>query len=265
MKKSVFTALFALLLIFSAGCSNTQNDQQQTGEQTSAPVNLTVAAAASLQDAMKELADVYRKIEPGVTIDFNFASSGTLQKQIEEGAPLDLFLSAGQKQMDAVAAKGLIDPATRRDLLGNEMVLIIPGSGKITKFEELAGTGINKISIGTPETVPAGKYAKETLVSQNLWEKVQSKLVLAKDVRQVLTYVETGNVDAGLVYKSDAMLGKDIKIAASAPAGSHQPIVYPVAVVKGTKYPQQAKAFAAFLTSPEAAAIFKKYGLITLT
>ncbi|WP_027366100.1 molybdate ABC transporter substrate-binding protein [Desulfotruncus alcoholivorax] len=256
MKKIVLTVVLAMLFIIAAGCGNTHKAQDQTGGN----VNLTIAAAASLQDALKELADVYSKTHPDVTIDYNFASSGTLQKQIEEGAPVDLFLSAGQKQMDAVAEKNLIDPTTRKDLLGNEMVLIVPQNSKLTQFDELTGAGITKISIGTPETVPAGKYAKETLASLNLWDRLQPKLVLAKDVRQVLTYVETGNVDAGLVYKSDAMVGKNIKIAAIASADTHQPIVYPMAVIKSTKYPEQAKAFADFLASKEAAVSFKKYG-----
>lgn len=260
MKKITLTAILALLFIIVTGCSNTPKAQEQTG----GAVNLTIAAAASLQDALNELADTYSTQKPDVTIAYNFASSGTLQKQIEEGAPVDLFLSAGQKQMDAVAEKGLIDATTRKDILGNDLVLIVPDTSKITKFEELTGTGITQISIGTPETVPAGKYAKETLVSLNLWDKLEPKLVQAKDVRTVLTYVESGNVDAGLVYKSDAMAGKNIKVVASAPADSHQPIVYPMAVIKSTKYPEQAKAFADFLTSQEAAAIFEKYGFNSL-
>lgn len=241
--------VFFALALFGCG-------REQAGEQ----VNLTVSAAASLKDAMEELKTVYAGKQPGVNITYNFAASGPLQKQIEEGAPVDLFISAGKSQMDALAEKGLILENTRRDLLGNELVLVAKNDGNITGFDDLAGSGVAKVSIGTPETVPAGKYAQEALTAMNLWSRVQPKLVMANDVRQVLTYVETGNVDAGLVYRSDAMVGKDIKVVAAAPEDSHKPIVYPMAVIKSSGYQKEAEDFAAFLSGGEAAQIFSKYG-----
>jgi molybdate transport system substrate-binding protein len=227
---------------------------------------LQVSAAISLKDALNALKGVYSSKEPGVDIQYNFGSSGMLQKQVEEGAPVDLFLSAGKKQMDALAAKGLIVSATRADLLGNEMVLIVAREKKnsIRSFNDLVANA-QSFSIGMPETVPAGKYGKETLVSLKLWEKLEKRIVYAKDVRQVLAYVDSGNVDAGLVYRSDTVALKSAVVAAVAPKGSHAPIVYPMAVVKAARHPEAAGKFMEFLKTPEAASVFEKYQFIPLT
>ncbi len=242
------------------GCGSGKEQSKSKAEQ----LNLTISAAASLQDASEELRTIYVSNHPNVSITYNLGSSGTLQKQIEEGAPVDLFISAGKSQMDALAQKGLIVEDSRHDLLGNELVLITGKEGNLTGFDGLTDASVNKISIGTPETVPAGQYAKETLTSLNLWDQIQPKLVLAKDVRQVLTYVESGNVDAGLLYHSDAITSKNVKIVATAPAGSNKPIVYPMALVKGAKNQKEAEDFANFLFSDEAAKVFEKYGFKTL-
>ena len=259
MKKTLtFLVLALFVMAFAAGCGGTKEPAKTE------PVNLNISAAASLQDAAGELKTLYETENAGVILTLNLAASGTLQKQIEEGAPADLFISAGKSQMDALSQKGLIVEESRKDLLGNELVLIAGKDSKLAKFEDLADASVGKISIGTPETVPAGKYAKETLTNLNLWEQLQPKMVLAKDVRQVLTYVETGNVDAGLLYRTDAATGGNNKIIAAAPAGSSAPIVYPVAVIKNTKYQKEAEAFEAFLTSDEAVKIFEKYGFKVL-
>lgn len=259
MKKKLISLFFIMFLItLLTGCNRTSEQSKPE------PVNLTVAAAASLKDAMEELKTVYVQKNPGINITYNSASSGILQKQIEEGAPVDLFISAGMAQMDAIADKGLIVEASRKDLLGNELVLITNNDGKITDFNALAGKDIARVSIGTPETVPAGMYAKETLTSLKLWDKIKPKLVMAGDVRQVLTYVENGDVDAGLVYRSDTVVGKNIKIVATAPEDSHKPIVYPMAIIKNSKAEKEAGAFATFLSSDEAAQIFSKYGFTTI-
>lgn len=260
MRKLLWFGLFILVLSAIIGCDS--GNKKSTDN--SGAVSLTISAAASLKDAAEELKKIYLKQHPSVTIIYNFGASGTLQKQIEEGAPVDLFISAGKSQMDALAEKGLILDASRKDLLGNELVLITRNNNNLTGFEGLTDGGVVKISIGMPETVPAGKYAQETLTSLNLWDKIQPKLVLAKDVRQVLTYVETGNVDAGLIYRSDAITGKDIKIVATAPAGSHKTITYPMAVVKSTKHQEEIEAFTVFLCSDEASKIFEKYGFKSL-
>lgn len=254
MKKlSVFLALVIFVAVSVIGCGGNKDQAKE-------PVNLTISAAASLQDAAGELKTLYESKNSDTKITMNLASSGTLQKQIEEGAPADLFISAGKSQMDALSQKGLIIEESRKDLLGNELVLVAGKNSTLAGFEGLTGESVKKISIGTPETVPAGQYAKETLTTLKLWDQLQPKMVLAKDVRQVLTYVETGNVDAGLVYRTDAATSVSIKILAAAPAGSNKPILYPMAVVKSTKYQKQTEEFAKFLQSDEAVKIFEKYG-----
>jgi len=227
---------------------------------------IRVSAAISMKDALSALKDRYAAKNPNVEILLNFGSSGQLQKQIEEGAPVDLFLSAGKKQMDELAAKGLVVPETRSDLLGNEIVLVVANEkkGMIRGFADLPGKA-QSMSIGQPETVPAGKYGKETLVSLKLWDGLEKKVMFAKDVRQVLAYVESGNVDAGLVYRSDTMSMKSGKVAAVAPKGSHSPIVYPMALIKDGKNRAAAKRFMEFLKSPEAAKVFAHYNFIPLS
>lgn len=257
MRKYFFLmAIMFFALTAITGCGNSK-EQQQVKDAT---VSLTIASATSLKDVAEELKDLYVKQHPGVNITYNFASSGTLQKQIEEGAPADMFISAGKSQMDALAVKGLIVEASRKDLLGNELVLVAGKDSKLSGFDGLTEAGISKISMCTPETVPAGEYAREVLTSLKLWDKIQSKLVLAKDVRQVLTYVETGNVDAGLLYRSDVLDSKNIKIVAAATADLHQPIVYPIAVIKSSKHQQEVEEFVRFLQGDEATQLFTKYG-----
>lgn len=256
--KKILALLVAYLILFATttGCGSKKT--------VASPVNLTVSAASSLKDAAVELKTIYEQQNPGITITYNFAASGTLQKQIEEGAPVDLFISAGQAQMDALTGKGLVLEGSRKNLLGNDLVLIAKNDSQLTSFKELVSQSVARISIGAPEIVPAGNYAREALTSLGIWDSIQTKLVLAKDVRQVLTYVETGNVDAGLVYRSDALTGKSIKVVDTAPAGSHKPIVYPMGVIKSTSYQKQVIAFASFLTGNEASRVFEKYGFKTL-
>ncbi len=226
---------------------------------------IQVSAAISLKDALADLEKAYARKAPNVTIQFNLASSGMLQKQIEEGAPVDLFISAGKKQMDELAAKKLIAADTRSDLLGNELVLIVAHEkkGVVRTFADLADKA-QSVSIGQPETVPAGKYGRETLTYLKLWDKVNTKIMFAKDVRQVLAYVESGNVDAGLVYRSDARHMKSAAIASVAPKASHSPIVYPMAVVTGSKNKAETARFLEFLKSAAAAKVFAAHGFIPL-
>lgn len=266
MKKNRLLLIAALIgmLICTGGCG-AQNGETSSDKNTEQPViELNVSAAASLTDAAKELSQLYNQEHPEVKIVYNFASSGTLQKQIEEGAPADVFISAGKKQMDVLQEAGLLVDNTRRDLLGNELVLIVNKENEINGFEDLNSDIIEKISIGTPETVPAGKYAQEALVSMGLWETIQPKLVMAKDVRQVLTYVDSRNVDAGLVYRSDVTGVENVKIAAAAPTDSHSPIVYPLAIVAASQQQEAGMDFIAFLTSDIAAEVFTQYGFLTL-
>jgi molybdate transport system substrate-binding protein len=258
------TALQAVVLalsLFMAG-SFGGSSQAQAGK-----ADLTVSAAISLKDALDEARQTYLAANPNVAIAANYGASGTLEIQIEQGAPVDVFVSAAPKQMDSLETKGLVLEGTRRDLLRNEVVLIVPkdSSAGISSFRDLTRTDVKRVALGEPVTVPAGQYAKEVLTSLGIYDAVNSKAVLGKDVRQVLTYVETGNVDAGVVYATDALSSTKVKIVATAPAKSHAPVVYPAAVIKTSKNPAAARALLDFLASPRGLAIFQKYGFTAAT
>jgi molybdate transport system substrate-binding protein len=236
--------------------------EQENGQEEITPQTLTVSAAASLTDVMEEIKGFYEE-KTVHTLVMNYGSSGALQQQIEQGAPADVFISAAQRQMDVLQEEGLILAESRVDLLENKVVLIIPVSGdnkEITDFNSLTTDSLKLLAIGEPESVPAGRYAKEVLSSLGIWKKLEEKCVLGKDVRQVLTYVETGNVDAGIVYMTDALTSEKVKIAATAPAGSHTPVTYPAAIVLGTSVLQVAEDFMAYLQSNEVAEIFERHG-----
>ena len=204
------------------------------------PVTLTVSLAASLQNAMQEIQAIYERT--GVRLTFNFGASGTLAQQIENGAPVDVFLSAAPKPLDGLEAKGLILAGTRRNLLRNRIVLVAPaGTAAVRSFQDLAGAGVKLVALGNPDSVPAGDYGRQTLQALRLWAAVEEKLVLAKDVRQVLSYVETGNADAGIVYETDARESSKVRVVAAAPAGTHAPIVYPVAVIRDSRNAEAAR------------------------
>ena len=224
-------------------------------------VELTVSAAISLKDALDEIAQLYYAEAPGTVIHFNLGGSGTLQHQIEQGAPVDVFVSASEDQMNSLDSEGLLSPGTRKDLVKNTVVLIVPkGKSGISSFQDLARPEVKEIAIGDPQTVPAGKYAQEVLTHFQLYEQLKPKLVLTKDVRQALTYVVTGNVDAGIVYATDAKISAAVSVVATAPEDSHAPTIYPVATLKASKQPAEAKRFLDFLTSEKAQGVFEKYG-----
>lgn len=224
-------------------------------------VSLTISAAISLQNALQDIAILYHRTHPNVTVRLNVGASGTLQRQIEQGAPVDLFLSAAESEMDGLESKGLILRETRKNLLTNSVVLIVPkGHTDIRRLQDLAKPDVKIIAIGNPQSVPAGKYAQQVLTHFGLYNKLAPKFVLAKDVRAVLTYVETGNADAGIVYKTDAMTTDRVAVVATAPPGSHERVVYPVAVVAASRDTAAAKALEAFLLGPQSAAVFRKYG-----
>lgn len=263
MKRGFWLVVLSFLLMLSAvGCGTVNSSQNSTQPSTT---ELTVSAAASLQNALTEVQKVYTQKNPGIKLTFNFGASGPLQQQIEQGAPADLFISAGKKQMDALEQKNLIVKGSRANLLGNDLVLI---TGKdntgISSIQDLSKANIGKIGIGTPESVPAGKYAQESLKNLKMWDSLQSKLVMAKDVTQVLNYVETGSADAGFVYQSDAQSSTSVKVVATVPDGSHKPIVYPAAVIAGSKNQQAAEDFLKFLESKDGQKIFAKYGFKTM-
>lgn len=227
------------------------------------PASLTVSAAISLKDALDELGPAYEQIHPGAKITFNYGGSGTLEHQIEQGAPVDIFVSAADKQMDALESQGLIVAGTRRVLVANELVLIVPAASSVVRnFQDLARAEVKVVALGEPGTVPAGMYARQSLDHLGLLPAVEKKTVYTKDVRQVLTYVETGNADAGIVYQTDARISAKVRIVATAPAASHDPIIYPAAVVKNSKDITSAHAFLEFLDGPQARAVFAKHGFL---
>ncbi|MEM9005348.1 MAG: molybdate ABC transporter substrate-binding protein [Cyanobacteria bacterium P01_F01_bin.86] len=224
-------------------------------------IALTVSVAASVQDAMQEVQVAYQAEAPNVTVIYNFGSSGSLAQQVAQGAPVDVFLSASEQWMDELESTRQLAEGSRSNLLQNTMVLIAPkDNAHIRDFADLEADAIGKVAIGEPESVPAGGYAKEVLTTFNLFGLLQSKLVFGKDVRQVLSYVETGNVDAGLVYATDALVSDRVQVVAPAPADSHGAIVYPVAVVRDSPKAEAAQAFVDFLASEAAAEIFEKSG-----
>lgn len=255
-KRFLYVSLALLLAISLVGCSDNQASNQDIKEN----IKLNISAAASLQDAAQELQTLYQKDNPKVELIYNFGASGTLQQQIEEGAPCDLFISAGQKQMNALEEQVLLLDGSRSNLLKNELVLIAGLDSDIASMEDLATDKVEKISIGTPESVPAGNYAKEALTNLNLWSAVKSKIVYAKDVRQVLTYVETGNVDAGLVYLSDTIVSDQVKVILSVPSDAYTEVTYPMAILNSSTNSDEAKAFVEFLKTEEAGNILKEYG-----
>jgi molybdate transport system substrate-binding protein len=242
---------FALLILFAGLLGACQAESR---------VTLTVSAAASLKNALMEAEASYRQSHANVGFINNIASSGTLAAQIDQGAPVDVFLSAASGPMDDLETKGLIAAGTRRNLLRNTLVLIAPPDSRLRDFQGLADPSIRSIALGDPASVPAGLYARQTLAALHLLEKLNAKLVFGSDVRQVLTFVETGNADAGLVYATDAQASGKVRVVAAAPESAHDPIVYPVAVVKGSRGEEAARTFVEYLASPAAQQNFVRYG-----
>lgn len=226
-----------------------------------AETRLTISAAASLKHALLKTQPLFVKTQPEVRLDFNFAGSGALQQQIEAGAPVDVFLSAGTKQMDALEAKGLLLAGSRRNLLTNQLALITAkNAGIVRSFADLVRPEVQHIAIGAPGSVPAGTYAAEVFNTLGISRSLEPKLVRMLDVRQVLTAVETGNANAGVVYITDARLSKGVRVAATPPESAHVPIVYPIAVIRASRQPKIAESFIAFLASEPARAVFAELG-----
>ncbi len=221
---------------------------------------LTISVAASLQESIVEVEAAYQKEHGAVDFRNNFGASGTLAREVEQGAPIDAFIAAGTKPMDELQNESLLQPDTRVNLLRNSLVLIAPSGSSLESFDQLKEKQVKLIALGDPASVPAGLYGKQTLQALHIYDGVSAKLVFGKDVRQVLTYVSTGNADAGLVYATDAQTSKQVRMVAVAPESSHDPILYPVAEVKTSKNDAAVRAFLAYLTSPAARAIFAKHG-----
>jgi len=277
MKKVLSLLCAAGLTVSLAACGSTGSTPSATPEESTPvaePVELNVFAAASLTESLNEIQTLYTDVAPNVTLLFTTLASGTLQTQIEQGADADLFISAGQNEMNALDATyagtefnplGLdfILSNTRIDLLGNQLVLAVPAGNPagITSFEDLITDRVTMLAIGAPASVPAGMYAQETLTALGLWDTLnaENKLTLASSVKEVTAQVTAGSVDAGIIYLTDANAA-DLEVVAIAPTDSHSPIVYPAAVLTNSHAPQAAEDFLAFLTGPEATAVFESYG-----
>lgn len=224
---------------------------------------LTISAAVSMKEAMEEIGRRFQLAWPGVSVRYNLAASGELQKQIEAGAPVDVFVSAGQRQMDELARAGLVVADTRRDFAGNVLVALKPVDSTldVPGPSDLLDRRVQRIALGNPRTVPAGQYAEEALRTLKLWDRLKNRLVFGENVRQVLDYVVRDEVDVGIVYATDGVqrLGR-VRLAFAFPADTHRPIVYPAAVVAATRQPELARAFVEFLTSREAQAVLGRLG-----
>ncbi|MGN7360331.1 molybdate ABC transporter substrate-binding protein [Paenibacillus sp. SAFN-054] len=273
----IMYVLVAMMLVFAAGCGNSsdsKSDSQPSGAASGSSdtnvsnttpakrVDLTISAAASMTDALGEIEKSYEAAHPNIELRFNFGGSGALQKQIEQGAPADLFLSAATKNMTPLIEQNLIEEGKELTLLTNELVAVVPADGKaaVAALEDLDKAEVKKVAVGIPESVPAGNYAKEALTNAKQWDALQPKMVQAKDVRQVLQYVETGNADVGFVYKTDALTSQKVKIAFVVDPASYSVIEYPIGVVQATKHPKEAEDFYDYLQSQASLDVFIKYG-----
>ena len=250
-KFSVFViAVFSIVALAMLPTGNVLAEQE-----------LTVSAAASLTNAFPEIGKKFESANPGTKVIFNFAASGPLLQQIEQGAPVDVFASADQKTMDQAKEKNLILNDSRKDFVSNELVLIVPLTSKLSikSVQDLTNKEVTKLALGKPETVPVGRYTQEALTNEGLWESLSPKLIPGDSVRQVLDYVSRGEVDAGFVFATDAAIAKD-KVRVVATVKKHKPIVYPIAIVAKTQQKNLSQHFIDTVLSEEGQKILSQYG-----
>ena len=231
------------------------------------PNEITVSAAASLTNSFSEIGKAFEARQKKVKVYFNFASSGDLLRQIEAGAPVNVFASAAVREMDELEKKRLTLTGTRYNFAANGLVLVKPVFSRVAlkSFIDLKNSDVKKIAVGNPATVPAGMYAEQTLRYFKVWDDIRDKLIFGENVRQVLDYVARGEVDAGIVFSTDAgVRSKEVAVVTVASESSHDKVVYPIAVIKGTKNETLAKAFVDFVLSPEGRKILEKHGFRTL-
>lgn len=250
MKKSVLSALVGVAaIIFTSAAAQA--------------ADLYVFAAASMTESMNQIARLYQKVDPSVKVVYNFDSSGTLKTQIEQGAECDLFISAGQKQMNEINDKFVL-PGSRFNIVSNQVVLIVPkgkNPTKINNFADVVTDKVKLIALGNSD-VPVGQYSVEIFKNMGIWDKLnaENKITFASNVKEVLAQTAAAAVSCGIVYSTDAATSSAVEVAATAPKGSHKPIVYPAAVMKDGKNRAAAEAFAKFLRGKESTAVFKKIG-----
>ena len=226
---------------------------------------LTFSVAVSMKEAIEELGRRFTRSRPGVVLRYNVGASGDLQKQIEAGAPVDLFVSAAPRQMDELETKGLIVAATRRVFARNLLTVIKPADSRvdITRPADLLDARVTRLVIGNPKTVPVGQYAEESLRTLGLWDKLRPRIVFADNVRQALDYVARGEVDAGIVYTTDAAIRRrDVKEAFRPAEDTYRPVMYPVALVKDARQPALGRAFIDLLVSAEGRQVLTRLGFL---
>lgn len=277
MKKLMATILaLVLMLAFVTGCGKKEQPEPATQEpeveakeeepkeDEQEAVELLVAAAASLEYSFKdELIPLFEEQHKGITVKGTYDSSGKLQAQIEEGLEADVFMSAAPKQMKALDEQTLMDSDSITDLLENKIVLIVPADGdaKVTSFEDI--NKAESIALGDPESVPVGQYSQQALTNLGVWDEIQPKVSFGTNVTQVLNWVAEGSADCGIVYATDAATTDKVTVLGEAPEGSlDSKVIYPVGVVASSANPKEAQLFVDFLGSPEAIAIFEKYGFV---
>ncbi len=260
-KRVVLSMICLSLVLLSVSCESKDEELQSTKGNTQESRELLIGAAASLTDAFNEIKPIFEEKE-NCKLNFNYAASGTLQKQVEEDGGLDVFVSASEDKMNKLLEQDLIVKDSVFPVLKNSLVLITNKDMKenlnMENFVDLS----NKIAIGQPDVVPAGQYGKQTLDNSKIWDKAESKLVFAKDVRAVLAYVSSGECESGFVYKSDAIIDENVKIAEEVKEDLHDPIVYPGGVVKSSKEAELSQKFLDFLKEDKAKEILTKYGFL---
>ncbi|MDG6244219.1 MAG: molybdate ABC transporter substrate-binding protein [Methanolobus sp.] len=256
-KPTLAITVILTIVLFVSGCTDMGKDQAQK-------TSITVSAAGSLTEAFTEMEKGFETENPDIDLVFNFAASGALRTQIEGGAPVDVFASAAQDQMDILASKGLIYNDTREDFVENSVVLIVPKGNEfgIEGMEDLTQHEVKTIAMGNPETVPAGKYAKESMLSAEIWDSVSGKMLMGENVKQVLVYVERGETDAGFVFGTDASSARpgSIEVITSVPVST--PVTYPIAIVSSTRYTEESRLFIDFVTGEKGRSIMEQYGFI---
>jgi molybdate transport system substrate-binding protein len=252
MKKKLVTAALAMALALDfAGVARAEE--------------ILVSAAASLTDVLKEISSGYQS-KSKHTVKFNFGPSSGLARQIDEGAPADLFFSADLPQMEKLDKSGRLEPGTRKNLLSNQLVIIVPADSKLTIVspKDLLKADIKRIALAEPSSVPVGVYSSKYLADEGLWDQVKPKIVPVQDVRATLASVESGNVEAGFVYKTDAAVSKKVKIVYEVPIDQGPKITYPVAIVKESKRKDVARDFLDYVQTSSTKELFRKYGFVVL-
>ena len=258
-------AISIIILIIISYCGIKQKDDR-VEDLTSKEIKteIVVSAAVSLRSALEEIRDLYNNERLGAKLILNFGSSGSLKQQIEQGAPVDIFISASKENMDSLCAQAIVVEESKIDLVKNAIVLAVPKESKLIGLEGLLSDDCKKIAIGEPNIVPVGKYAYEAIKGLNLLEGIKDKLIYGKDAKDVVAWLETSNVDAGFIYKTDAKFARSIRIVPIDFGQLHSLIVYPAAIIKRGKNIEESKKFMNFIIGEKSKNIFIKYGFMDI-